>query len=227
MAGITETTGSVKAPAKRRAAPATSPAAIIKKSAPPAAEGGASVLAGSVGARRAPKAPVGKRIKINVRPAAETQSITYARAKGVNAFVDRVAAATPMEIVEVERRGIDSMFLKDLSRHMHIPAVRIFDIVGVPKATAEKKVAANEPIAGAGGQAALGLARLLAIARDIVENSTAPEAKGFDAARWLGQWIERPQPALGGRKPADLIGTPTGLEMVARVLGAIESGAYQ
>jgi putative toxin-antitoxin system antitoxin component (TIGR02293 family) len=119
------------------------------------------------------------------------------------------------------------MFLKDLSRHMHVPAVRLYDIVGVPKATAEKKVAANEPIAGAGGQAVLGLARLLAIARHIVENSTAPEAKGFDAAKWLGQWIERPQPALGGRKPADLIGTPTGLEMVARVLGAIESGAYQ
>lgn len=227
MANITETSGSVKAPAKRRAAPAASSAAIIRKPAAPAAEGGGTVLAGSVGARRALKTPVVKKTKINVRPAAEAKAISYARAKGVNAFVDRVAAATPMEIVEVERRGIDSMFLKDLSRHMHIPAVRIFDIVGVPKATAEKKVAANERIAGAGGQAALGLARLLGIAKDIVENSTAPEAKGFDAARWLGQWIERPQPALGGRKPADLIGTPTGLEMVARVLGAIESGAYQ
>lgn len=226
MADITETTGSVKAPAKRRAAPATSPAAIIKTSAAPAAKdntaGGASAAT-----RRAQKTPAGKRIKANVGPAAEAQSITYARAKGVDAFVSRVAAATPMEIVEVERRGIDSMFLKDLSRHMHVPAVRLYDIVGVPKATAEKKVAANEPIAGAGGQAVLGLARLLAIARHIVENSTAPEAKGFDAAKWLGQWIERPQPALGGRKPADLIGTPTGLEMVARVLGAIESGAYQ
>lgn len=158
---------------------------------------------------------------------AQPKVITYARAKGVDAFVGRVAAATPMEMVEVERRGIDSMFLKDLSRHLHIPAVRLFDIVGVPKATAEKKVAANETIAGAGGQAALGLARLLAMAKDIVQNSTAAEAEGFDVARWLGQWIERPQPALGGRKPADLVGTPTGLEMVARVLGAIESGAYQ
>ena len=39
--------------------------------------------------------------------------------------------------------------------------------------------------------------------------------------------IERPQPALGGRKPADLIDTPTGVEVVARLLGSIESGAYQ
>jgi uncharacterized protein (DUF2384 family) len=96
----------------------------------------------------------------------------------------------------------------------------------VPKATAEKKAAAQEPLAGAGGQAALGLARLLAMANSIVANSTAQEAQGFDAGKWLGQWIERPQPALGGQKPADLIGTPTGLAMVERLLGAIESGAY-
>jgi putative toxin-antitoxin system antitoxin component (TIGR02293 family) len=207
MARITATTGRAKAPA-------TSPAASVKQPlVAPVARGSAA----GRGARKAPPAPAVQR----------TKSITYARAKGVSAFVSRVAAATPMELVELERRGIDGMFLKDLSRHMQIPAVRIFDIVGVPKATAEKKAAAKEPMAGAGGQAVLGLARLLAIAKGIVDNSTAPEAKDFDTARWLGQWIERPQPALGGRKPADLIGTPTGLQMVARVLGAIESGAYQ
>ena len=31
----------------------------------------------------------------------------------------------------------------------------------------------------------------------------------------------------GARKPADLVDTPTGLEVVARLLGGIESGAYQ
>lgn len=210
MARIIATTGRAKTPA-------TSPAASVKQPLAPVASGSAAGRGVRVGARKAPPAPAVQRAK----------SITYARAKGVSAFVSRVAAATPMELVELERRGIDGMFLKDLSRHMQIPAVRIFDIVGVPKATAEKKAAAKEPMAGAGGQAALGLARLLAIAEGIVDNSTAPEAKDFDAARWLGQWIERPQPALGGRKPADLIGTPTGLQMVARVLGAIESGAYQ
>ncbi len=174
-----------------------------------------------------PKSPARRRAAPPAPPAGEAKPVVYLRAKGVEAFVTRVARATPIEMVEVERHGIDSAFLKDLSVHLQIPAVRIFDIVGIPKATAEKKVAAKEPIAGASGQAALGLARLLALAQGIVENSTAPEAKDFDVGKWLGQWIERPQPALGGRKPADLIGTPTGLQMVARVLGAIESGAYQ
>jgi len=64
-------------------------------------------------------------------------------------------------------------------------------------------------------------------ARQRFQPTTASEAKMFDATKWLGQWIERPQPALGGRKPADLLDTPTGVELVARLLGSIESGAYQ
>jgi putative toxin-antitoxin system antitoxin component (TIGR02293 family) len=145
----------------------------------------------------------------------------------VDDFVSRVCAADPLQIIETERRGVAGVFVKDLSKRMEISAQRMFVILGVPKATAEKKVAAGELLAGSGGRAALGLARLLGIAKGIVENSTAPEARDFDSARWLGQWLERPQPALGGRKPAELIDTPTGLEVVARLLGAIESGAYQ
>ena len=110
---------------------------------------------------------------------------------------------------------------------MEIPSTRIFNIFGIPKATAEKKAAAGEMIAGSGGQAAIGMVKLLGIAQKIVDNSTAEEAKGVDAAKWLGRWIERPQPALGGRKPADLLDTPTGVEIVARVLGSIESGSFQ
>jgi uncharacterized protein (DUF2384 family) len=73
----------------------------------------------------------------------------------------------------------------------------------------------------------LGVVRLLAKAQAMVDNSCAQEARGFDAGRWLGQWIERPQPALGGRKPAVFIATPTGMEILLRLLGAMESGAYQ
>ena len=69
--------------------------------------------------------------------------------------------------------------------------------------------------------------RLLPIAQEMVANSKAARARGYDAAKWLGVWIERPQPALGGRKPADLIDTPTGIEVVARLLGSIESGTVQ
>jgi putative toxin-antitoxin system antitoxin component (TIGR02293 family) len=153
--------------------------------------------------------------------------VLYVRSKGIDDFVTNVHAADPIELIETERKGVAGRFVKDLAKRMEIPAQRMFDILGVPKATAEKKVAAGELITGNGGRAALGMARLLGMAKEIVENSTAPEAKGFDSAKWLGQWLEKPQPALGGRRPSELIDTPTGLGVVARLLGAIESGAYQ
>jgi putative toxin-antitoxin system antitoxin component (TIGR02293 family) len=152
---------------------------------------------------------------------------TYGPHVGVDVFIRHVHRAEPLERVEIERRGVPGRFVKDLAKTMDIPAVRMFDMIGIPKATAEKKSAAGEMVSGSGGQAALGVARLVGIVREIVENSTAAEARKFDAAKWLGQWLERPQPALGGRKPAMLLDTPTGVEIVARLLGAIESGSYQ
>lgn len=146
---------------------------------------------------------------------------------GVDEYVRLLSRATPMQIVEIERAGVIGSFIKDLSRRMEIPSTRIFKLFRIPKATAEKKAAAGEMIAGSAGQAAIGMVKLLGIAQKIVDNSTADEAKGFNAAKWLGQWIERPQPALGGRKPAELLDTPTGVGMVARLLGSIESGSYQ
>jgi len=53
------------------------------------------------------------------------------------------------------------------------------------------------------------------------------QARGFDVEKWVGEWIQRPQPALGGLAPADVMDTPTGRASVMRVLGAIQSGAYQ
>jgi len=153
--------------------------------------------------------------------------VLYVRSRGIDDFVANIYGADPIRLIETERKGVAGVFVKDLSRRMEIPAQRMFSMLGVPKATAEKKVAAGELLTGSGGRAALGIAKLLGMAREIVDNSTAPEAKDFDVAKWLGQWLEKPQPALGGRKPAELIDTPTGLAVVAKLLGAIESGAYQ
>jgi putative toxin-antitoxin system antitoxin component (TIGR02293 family) len=152
--------------------------------------------------------------------------ISYNSREGVAKFVQKILGATPMQLVDIERRGVGGRLLKDIANTMDIPMSRFFKIVGVPKATAEKKASENQLIAGAGGQATLGMVRLLGIARSIVDNSTSDAACDFDSAKWLGQWIERPQPALGGKKPAELLDTPTGIEIVSRVLGAIESGAY-
>ena len=140
MTDLSEKTAPAKASAKRRAVQPATVASVARKSGR-AAEVGVIVYKQGAGLSKTLEGSVVKRVKVNMAPG-KGRLITYIHSKGVDAFVTSVAKATPMEIIEVERHGIDSIFLKDLSKYMDVPAVRIFDIVGIPKATAEKKVAA-------------------------------------------------------------------------------------
>lgn len=144
-----------------------------------------------------------------------------------DACVQRVSAADAMERAELEREGITGNVLKELPIRLQLPAMRLYAMLGLPKATAARKIAATERLTGSSAHAAIGLLGLLVVAQRMVDDSTAAEAVGFDTAAWLGSWLELPQPALGGRRPGDLIDTPAGIAMVARVLGAIESSSYQ
>jgi uncharacterized protein (DUF2384 family) len=81
-------------------------------------------------------------------------------------------------------------------------------------------------LSGLSNRRTLNVLRLLGHAAEIVNDSTSPKAKGFDVAHWLGRWLEVPQPALGGRLPAELLDTEAGVRMVERALGALRSGAY-
>ena len=166
----------------------------------------------------------------NHRPAKAAmpwQMPAYTRRMGVDAYLKQVHNATPMQIIEIERAGVAGTFITDLSSRMDLPSSRVFTMLRIPKATAARKMAEGAIIDGRAGQAAIGMVKLLGIAQDIVSSSTAKRAKDFDSVKWLGLWIEQPQASLGGLKPADLLDTPTGIEMVARVLGSIQSGAYQ
>ncbi|HEY1057989.1 MAG TPA: MbcA/ParS/Xre antitoxin family protein [Limnobacter sp.] len=109
---------------------------------------------------------------------------------------------------------------------MDIPSKRIYEMLRIPPATAARKAAPGVVLDGRAGLAAIGMIKLITVAQSIVDDSTAPSADQFDVVKWLGQWIEQPQPALGGQKPSELLDTPTGIELVCRVLGALQSGAY-
>jgi putative toxin-antitoxin system antitoxin component (TIGR02293 family) len=153
-------------------------------------------------------------------------ALAYKRNQGIDAYLKQVHEATPAQMVEIERQGVAGTFITDLSKRMELPSSRVFAMLRIPPATAARKSVAGAMVDGRAGLAAIGMIKLLGIAWDIVQDSTAAEAKNFDTVKWLGQWIERPQPALGGRKPADYLDTPTGVEIVSKLLGAIRSGVY-
>jgi hypothetical protein len=154
-------------------------------------------------------------------------AIPYDQSKGVDFYVQAVSAATPMAMVAMERQGVPIIFVQDLFRRMKFGAARFSEILSVPKIMATKQWTAGEMVTGLSGLKALGMIKLISISQNIVQNSTATGAVDFDAPEWFGRWIDEFQPSLGGRKPIELLDTPTGISLVARLLGSLESGAYQ
>jgi len=52
------------------------------------------------------------------------------------------------------------------------------------------------------------------------------EQTGFDAKAWLDRWLTGVVPALGNRRPIDVLKEPDGLEVVRSLLSRAQSGAY-
>jgi uncharacterized protein (DUF2384 family) len=86
--------------------------------------------------------------------------------------------------------------------------------LGIARATANRKVKADEVLSQDESESALGLARLIGLVEKIVAESGEPA--GFDAAQWTAVWLARPNKALGSKAPGefmlvvrrDLVGQP-------------------
>jgi len=48
----------------------------------------------------------------------------------------------------------------------------------------------------------------------------------FCPEQWLTEWLQTRIPALGGRRPAEFLGSPEGIERIANHLARIEHGVY-
>lgn len=158
---------------------------------------------------------------------ATTSDLTYRPGKGaIRVFTDSVSRASPLSLVELERQGVPARLFNDLRDEMGLSSARMGEIFKFPRSTLASKIKSRAPLKGREGLATIKMVKLLAQAQRIVDNSTSDQAKGFDTARWLGKWLEQPQPALNGLRPSDLLDTETGTQMVHQLLGAMESGAY-
>jgi uncharacterized protein (DUF2384 family) len=69
-----------------------------------------------------------------------------------------------------------------------------------------------------------GLQRLIGQVEVVVRD--CGDGSPFGAGRWLADWLQRPNRALGGELPAPFMDTAEGREQVGRLIGAQRSGSY-
>jgi len=51
-------------------------------------------------------------------------------------------------------------------------------------------------------------------------------AASFNARAWLISWLERPLPALDGRKPMELLDSESGFDVLSALLARAQAGAF-
>lgn len=132
--------------------------------------------------------------------------------------------ADPMVRIDMVKQGLPAKVPGEIAARMGITKDKMYNILGLPRATVERKVREDRALSPDESGRVLGVSRLVGQAQRMVEESGNPD--GFDAGAWVASWIERPVPALGGRKPAELMDTAEGQALVATVLSRAQSGAY-
>ena len=131
---------------------------------------------------------------------------------------------SPVEQIDIIRAGMPPDALKAMIHEMDLSQEKVLGYLALPMATINRKIKRKELLSPSDSARVLGLASLIGQVQTMVERSGNPE--GFDAAKWLAEWMERPLPALGGVRPAEYLDTIAGQQLIGDLLAMMESGAY-
>lgn len=155
------------------------------------------------------------------RPARASKAST-ARSKALTA--SGLYYATALERVDIIRQGVPANVLVQIGSALDMSNDQLFSTLALPRSTVVRKIQNNEVLSAEQSERVVGLERLVGQVEAMVQQSGNPE--GFDAGRWVGDWLQRPLPALGGKRPAEFMDTMEGQNLVARFLAQSQSGAY-
>ena len=130
----------------------------------------------------------------------------------------------PMAGIALVREGVPAALCERLAGALGLSRERLYAILGLPRATIDRKLRESRKLNQDESERVLGLTRLVAEIERIVAESGEPE--GFDAGHWLGTWLETKNAALGGRTPGSLLDAADGRDIVATLIARMQSGAY-
>ena len=122
------------------------------------------------------------------------------------------------------KEGVPSGLLMLISEDMAISRDKLYATIGLVRATVNRKLRGQQVLNQDESERVLGIARLVGQVSTVVKESGNPG--GFDAAKWVAAWLDRPLQALGGKRPAELMDTADGRGIVSDLVARMQSGAY-
>lgn len=130
----------------------------------------------------------------------------------------------PVDRAGLIKSGAPASLLTKIAKDMDSPRDRVVRMIGVPPATANRKLSKNANLSSDESERLVGLTKLIGQVEAIILESG--DSTNFEPAKWFSRWIETPVQALGGRKPEEFLDTSDGREAVSSLLAQMQSGAY-
>ncbi len=135
----------------------------------------------------------------------------------------KTAAATKPARTGI-KRGVPAEVVGILSGKMSTPKEWLIATLGLSRATLSRKERERKALSKDESERVLGVQALIGQVEHMVRESGDPG--GFDAAKWLSEWLRTAVPALGGNTPAGYLDTIEGQKLVSNLLAMGQSGAY-
>jgi putative toxin-antitoxin system antitoxin component (TIGR02293 family) len=119
------------------------------------------------------------------------------------------------DLTRLTREGLPVSTLTLLAGELAIERKALAHVVGISERTLSRRIANDERLSPEESDRTVRLARVVAKAKDT-----------FGSAQKASSWLMRPNRALEGEVPFDLLDTDTGARQVETILGRIDYGLY-
>ncbi len=138
--------------------------------------------------------------------------------------LEKLYSFEPIRRIAMLKEGAPALLVTFLTDEMAMTKDRLYRIAGVARATIDRKIRAAARLNQDESERMMGIALLIGQAEKIVSESG--DSKTFEAGKWIAAWLDRPLPSLGGVRPATLMDTAEGRELVSNLVARMQSGAY-
>lgn len=128
-------------------------------------------------------------------------------------YRDDFLQSSPSEKITKIREGVTASVLVGAAHSLKVPQERLFRIVGLPSATAKRKIGKNEALDPMVTERLTRVAAAQKLAEDV-----------FGDAERANAWLLESNLALAGASPLSLLDTAMGAHEVSRILNAIAYG---
>ena len=119
------------------------------------------------------------------------------------------------ELLNIERQGITPAQLAELQQRYELSDRTLLALLGINQRTLQRRRQLDSPLSPGDSANFLEIARVLAFVSSV-----------FGEPEKAVRWLRRPNRALNGEVPLDLLATSTGRGMVRDVVGRIAHGVF-